>query len=208
MARPAPGFSLSAASTSASEALISEDGHYRWWLRRRWDQGEGLLLFIGLNPSRADGNRDDPTLRRLIGFARGWGYRELLVLNLFARISPSPAALRRVQDPVGARNDAVLEQWCSRWAQLPDWDLWCGWGVGGSWRHRDQAVRSRLLPLMAERQRCLAAASGPLTIALTRGGHPRHPLYAPSQSALKPFAWAEAQIIRHPETTSAVRRPR
>ena len=166
------------------------------------------MLFLGLNPSRADGDRDDPTLRRLIGFAKGWGYRELLVLNLFARISPSPAALRRVQDPVGASNDAVLEQWCSRWSHRPDWDLWCGWGVAGDWRHRDQAVRSRLLPLMVKRQQCLAAASGPLTIALTRGGHPRHPLYSPSQSALEPFAWAEAQIIRHPEATSAVQRPR
>ena len=177
-------------STSASDAVISEDGHYRWWLCRSWEQGEGLLLFIGLNPSRADGDRDDPTLRRLIGFARRWGYRELLVLNLFARISPSPAALRRVKDPVGSRNDAVLEQCCSCWTQRPDWDLWCGWGVSGCWRHRDQDLRSLLLPLMAERQRCHPSASGLLSIDLTRGGHPRHPLYSPSQSTLKPFAWA------------------
>ena len=193
-------------STSASDAVISEDGHYRWWLCRSLEQGEGLLLFIGLNPSRADGDRDDPTLRRLIGFARRWGYRELLVLNLFGRISPSPAALRRVKDPVGSRNDAVLEQWCSCWTQRPDWDLWCGWG-SVTLAAPDQDLRSLLLPLMAERQRCHPSASGLLSIDLTRGAIPVTPsIHRPSR--LWPFAWAEPQIIRHPEATPAVRRPR
>ena len=88
MARPAAESWISPASISVSEAGsdagFSADGHYRWWLRRSWPGGHGTLLFIGLNPSAADGRRDDPTLRRLIGFGRGWGYSALVVLNLFA----------------------------------------------------------------------------------------------------------------------------
>ena len=95
MARPVNASLSSAGPTWASDASFSADGCYRWWLTRRWQQGVGGLLFLGLNPSRADAKRDDPTLRRLIGFAAGWGYDALVVLNLFARMSPSPAALRR-----------------------------------------------------------------------------------------------------------------
>ena len=86
----------------AAAAQFSPCGRYRWWLQRCWDPQRPPLLFIGLNPSRADAQRDDPTLRRLLGFARAWGYGGLEVLNLFARISASPAALRRCADPVGA----------------------------------------------------------------------------------------------------------
>ena len=101
MVTPANASLSAVGDSSGSEASLSSDGCYRWWLRRCLGAGEGCLLFVGLNPSRADGQRDDPTLRRLIGFARQWGYRELLVLNLFARMSPSPAALLRVKDPIG-----------------------------------------------------------------------------------------------------------
>ena len=55
---------------TAGAARISACGRYRWWLERRWHRGQPMLLFIGLNPSRADGLRDDPTLRRLQGFAQ------------------------------------------------------------------------------------------------------------------------------------------
>ena len=76
-------------------AAFSPCGQYRWWLERLWQPAAPRLLFIGLNPSRADGQRNDPTLRRLLGFAQRWGYGSLEVLNLFARVSPSPAVLRR-----------------------------------------------------------------------------------------------------------------
>ena len=65
-------------------------GRYRWWLQREWDHLLPRLIFMGLNPSHADRKRDAPTLRRLVGLARGWGYGSLDVLNLVAWISPSP----------------------------------------------------------------------------------------------------------------------
>ena len=90
---------------SAGRAVFSPCGRYRWWLERVWE-GEGAsLLFIGLNPSRADAHQDDPTLRRLMGFARRWGFSGLEVLNLFGGIAVHPAALKAWSDPVGADND-------------------------------------------------------------------------------------------------------
>jgi hypothetical protein len=62
-------------------ATISDCGRFRLTLTRKW--GEGLqLVVIMLNPSTADAERDDPTIRRLIAWARAWGYDGIIVVNL------------------------------------------------------------------------------------------------------------------------------
>ena len=200
MGRQVRASSTSADVISASNASFSDNRHYRWWLHRQWTFGLGLLLFIGLNPSRADGERDDPTLRRLQAFAKSWGYQELLVVNLFARISPHPSALQRASDPVGVENDKVLQACFERWARDPQMDLWCGWGMSGGRGPRARDVLHTLQPLRRQRQVHCPNAKGPLSLALTQTGEPRHPLYAPRQSTLSPFHWAETRAIRHPES--------
>lgn len=165
----------------ARTAAISPCGRHRWWLERRWDPQRPRLLFIGLNPSRADDRRDDPTLRRLIGFAQAWGFGSLEVLNLFSRITASPAVLRRSREPVGGRNDAWLSE---RLASLRPGDaVWLGWGNGGRWQQRDQQVLALL-------RHGLPAGVSLLALALTAAGQPRHPLYAP--------AAAQPQRLQHP----------
>ncbi len=147
----------------------------------------------------ADDRRDDPTLRRLCGFARSWGYAELVVLNLFARVATEPTLLKRLEDPVGAANDQVLLDWGKRWSVDSAVDLWCGWGSRGGCLDRDRTVAALLQPCWVHRQNVFAAARGPLTIGLTRNGMPRHPLYACRDLQLKAFVWAANGSIRHPE---------
>ena len=201
MVTPANESLPAAAVTSASEASLSSDGCYRWWLRRCLGTGDGCLIYIGLNPSRADGQRDDPTLRRLIGFTQQWGYRELVVLNLFARISPSPAALLRVKDPIGGQNDAILNHWLNHWSRRSGLDLWCGWGVNGARWDRAQVVLDVIQWLLPQRRRSVPDSPHPLMLGRTASGQPRHPLYAPRQACLGPFLWADPEPIRHPVET-------
>lgn len=164
-------------------AAFSPCGYYRWWLERLWQPAAPRLIFIGLNPSRAGGQRDDPTLRRLVGFAQRWGFGSLEVVNLFARISPSPAVLRRAADPVGAEADGWMQQ---RLAANPQAPLWLGWGNQGAWRGRDQEVLALL------QGRDLWA------LGLTAAGQPRHPLYVASDVALQPLIWHNQQTLGHP----------
>lgn len=73
-------------------ALIEDN--YRWWLTRAWGPGPSIAI-IGLNPSDANAERDDPTMLREIGFAFRWGYGSLIKFNLYPFISSSPAAMKR-----------------------------------------------------------------------------------------------------------------
>ena len=159
----------------AGAAAFSRCGRYRWWLRRCWDPARPPLLFVGLNPSRADGHRADPTLRRLLSYAAAWGFGSLEVLNLFALVATDPALLRRSADPVGRRNDAWIRRALRRRPQAP---VWIGWGNQGRWWGRDQ----ELLALLERLGR------GPLALDRTAAGLPRHPLYCPARLTLRSFA--------------------
>ncbi len=115
------------------------------------------MAFIGLNPSTADETRNDPTVRRCLGFARSWGFARLQVLNLYAYRSPDPAALRRVEDPVGAESDRVIAV-VSRGCGL----------VVAAWGARAEQSRIDVVIELVPDLHCLG---------VTKGGFPRHPLY-------------------------------
>lgn len=73
--------------------LFSEDRRFRYWLLREWDISKPVVAFIGLNPSTADETQDDPTVRRVIGFAKLWGYGSVLMLNLYSYRATDPRKL-------------------------------------------------------------------------------------------------------------------
>lgn len=87
------------------DARLSKCGDLRWSLRRWW-RTDTRVCWVMLNPSTADAEHDDPTLKRCIHFSRLWGYGGLVVVNLYPYRSPTPAKCR---------------QWAN-WEQAgPDW---------------------------------------------------------------------------------------
>ncbi|TME62616.1 MAG: DUF1643 domain-containing protein [Chloroflexi bacterium] len=141
-------------------ATFSADRRYRYRLWRRWDGARPVVAFVMLNPSTADARRDDPTIRRCIGFAKSWGFGGVEVVNLFAYRATDPGELRRVADPVGVDNDRHIRRAIAR-ADL----VVLAWGA--------RAGSRRLLNL--PQARCLG---------LTRAGQPRHPLYLRRDASL------------------------
>lgn len=149
---------------TAAGALFDEEGLYRWRLWRVWDESRPRILWVLLNPSTANAHRDDPTLRRCIGYASRWGYGGVEVVNLFALCSTSPRVLGVASDSVGDANDAHIVA-----AALAAGLVVCGWGA-----HPLAPARARLVvALLQDVGRSLHC------IGLTKGGQPRHPLYAP-----------------------------
>ena len=138
---------------------VSADQAYRYLLTRRSGDGPSMT-WIGLNPSTADARSDDPTVRRLIGFARREGCEAICVLNLFALRSADPRCLLSSPDPVGRDNDGYLRE-RTRAASF----VVAAWGARGVLNGRSRDVRAMLagVPL--------------LCLGVTSGGEPRHPLY-------------------------------
>lgn len=66
---------------------------YRWTATRTWGSGP-IAHWNLLNPSNADGKRDDPTMWRMICFSHGWGFGSIIVTNLYPFISANQTALR------------------------------------------------------------------------------------------------------------------
>ena len=156
------------------------EGAYRYTLRRDWSlpelaftdacATERACVFVMLNPSTADASHDDPTVRRCIGFARGWGCTSLTVLNLFALRATDPAALRRHPDPCGPRNDWYI---CDAISRESTPLIVLAWGAHPMARRRTATV----LPLL-DGHACFV-------LGRTRDGWPRHPLYVPRNVQLE-----------------------
>ncbi len=163
--------------------------NYRWSLSRTINLGKKTIVFIGLNPSNANAIQNDPTLRRLLSFSRYWGYKKLVVVNLFARISTSPCALRTFLDPVGKKNDSILASYAFKWSRSQFWDLWLGWGDGGLFQDRNLEVISFLKLFGVIRSKTFPNSYGPMALGMTLKGNPRHPLYLSRKEDLEPFAW-------------------
>jgi hypothetical protein len=153
----------------ASEAVISDDGRYRYLLNRRWGTWGPVMTWIGLNPSTAGHHVDDPTIRRMCTFARREGCRGICVLNLYALRSPDPAALRAAiaagTDPAGPDND----QWLAGLPGCTDGPVVAAWGA-----HPLAACRVRDLFLLWK----LTYGRQPelMCLGTTRSGAPVHPL--------------------------------
>lgn len=178
-------------------ARISADGKYRYLLEREWRLSQvGILgarwrmfgekdgagqelgepkacVFIMLNPSTADADKDDPTIRKCVKFAKAWKYDLLQVVNLFAYRATDPKKLLAVthaEDPVGHENQKVVERVVKDAGVVV-----CAWGAHGSHLGQDQTMLGWIAPRKAY---CLGT---------TKDGHPRHPLYVRDDKLLEPF---------------------
>lgn len=147
--------------------IFSDDMRYRYYLSRQVSPmtSEGVCTFLMLNPSTADDVVNDPTIRRCIGFASGWGYGWLQVVNLSPLRATLPSDLVKAGDEpsdVWEKNiSCILDA-----AECGD-ILIAAYGNHGT-RH-DRSVR--VLDAVTK------AGYDVHCLGITKQGHPKHPLY-------------------------------
>jgi len=146
-------------------AIISPCGTHRYLLERDLGQPGPVGMFCWVNPSTADGETDDASSRKGIGFATRLGWSRYSLVNLFAYRAKDIKDLRLVRDPIGPENNAHIEQ------AMRDADIHVvGWG---SLAKLPEALRGRWKDIVriADRVGCKLHCIG--TCA---DGHPKHPL--------------------------------
>lgn len=163
------------------DAWVSEDGRYRYWLSRVWDGSLPTGTFVMLNPSTADAESDDPTIRKCVGFGQRYGWGAIMVVNLYALRATDPRSLSVAtvhgQDPVGDENDRILRVYAAEPTAGPVVAAWGARAVtvpGGTRRV------ANVLGALVGRGTTIYRLG-----AATKDGHPRHPLYVPYTTTLE-----------------------
>jgi len=146
------------------------EGPYRYELQRAWDVDKSALVVVGLNPSTADGTRDDATIRVLVNYARRLGAGRLVMLNLYAWRATFPrdlkAAAWRGEDVIGPEN--TFPHLTAKICSFPDRIVFAAWGSHGK-KYGDTFVRHYC--------NVMANASAMKCFAVNTDGSPHHPLH-------------------------------
>lgn len=143
---------------------------YRYELTRFWDGSNRHAAFVMLNPSTADANEDDPTIRKCVGFARRWGYGGIRVYNVYALRATDPNELKRSDNPIGPDNDSWIRRAASNEIVVAAW---------GTFRVHPDRAQHVLGLLNGASVHCLR---------VTKEGRPQHPLYLPNNARPIPYA--------------------
>lgn len=160
-------------------AQFSPDRLYRHRLDRWWGTG-GRVGWFMCNPSDAGEERDDPTVRKCIGFTARWGFDGLTVINPWDRVLTNPEGLLKTAVPCSRTNGTVIA------AVIDDIELLiCAWGCSSVVKK----MRSRGMDPM-EMVRIIRRGRPELPIQClgrTDFGEPRHPLMLAYSTPREPF---------------------
>jgi hypothetical protein len=162
-----------------SGALLSPCRRYRYALWREWDPSLPTVCFCGLNPSTADETKDDPTIRRELGYARAWLFGRLVKVNAYGWRDTKPERMLEADDPIGPGNLPEVLLQAQRAALFV-----AAWG--NNIRERDAFVLRTML-----RQAGVTIH----VLRLTGKGNPEHPLYLPKH--LRPVSWPGGREWQH-----------
>lgn len=163
-------------------AIFSPCGTFRYQLERRVSLIRRTMTVVMLNPSTANADENDPTIRKLLGFCNRLDFGRLIVVNLAALVSTDPKGLVSARDPVGPENSRYIATAAAE-ANLRV----VAWGAGVKHlgkRGPDRVARTLELLRFGE-----GAPDGDgrevWCWGCTKDGYPRHPLYLPYDAKLE-----------------------
>jgi hypothetical protein len=156
-------------------AVFSTCGTRRYWLRRNLTCATARhVLWIMMNPSRADAQFNDATTTTTTNISARHGYDVHGVVNLSAQIEPNSANLAAASGAPDPVNDVAIER-ALGWIARHGGDIVIAWGACRHLKAREAQLLARL------RRRRL------LCLGRNADGSPRFPKYIPADTALISF---------------------
>ena len=154
------------------QALLSPDRVYRYWLLRQWDDALPMAAIIGVNPSTADEEIDDQTIRKDIGFMRRLGFGGFVKLNLSAFRARDPKICAAYRNAIDLSNASWAIADYAR--QFKVSKVIAAWGANGN-------------AFPVQRSAVVEAFDELWCWGFTADGNPRHPLMLPYSTPLERF---------------------
>ena len=175
---------LAAANTPSEEYDIAKwlyapnfYSEYRYILGTR---GKNPLICIGINPSTARPDALDNTLKSVERIALGNGFDSFLMFNVYAQRATSPDDMEKECNPLLHRENLEAFRYVLSISENPS--VWAAWGaIIEKRKYLPQCVRDMVLA--GEEFGANWYCAG----AITKKGHPHHPLYLRKNETLKPF---------------------
>ena len=175
---------LAAANTPSPEYNIEKwlyapnfYSEYRYLLGTR---GKNPLICIGINPSTAKPDALDNTLKSVERIALGNGYDSFLMFNVYAQRATSPDDMEKVYNPALHRENLEAFRYILSISDHPA--VWAAWGaIIEKRKYLPDCVRDLVAAGEEFGARWYCAG------AITKKGHPHHPLYLRKDEKLKPF---------------------
>ena len=150
---------------------------YRYILGTR---GKNPLICIGINPSTAKPNDLDNTLKSVERIALGNGFDSFIMFNVYAQRATDPDAMERTCNAALHRENLEAFRYVLSISQNPA--VWAAWGTIIEKRDYLPACLRDMLAVGQE-----LGASWYCAGAVSKKGHPHHPLYLRKDEKLKPF---------------------
>ncbi len=150
---------------------------YRYILGTR---GGNPLICIGINPSTAEPENLDNTLKSVERIALGNGFDSFIMFNVYAQRATNPDAMEKTCNPLLHKENLEAFRYVLSISDRPA--VWAAWGAIIEKRgYLAGCVRD----MVAAGQEYGAQwyCAGPIT----KKGHPHHPLYLRKDEKIKPF---------------------
>lgn len=150
------------------------DNLYRFALG---EKGKNIIVCFGINPSTAEPNNIDNTIKSVKRISTHNGYDGYLMLNIYPQRATNPDDMDiKVNKEAHNLNLKVINDILSHY----NCTIWAAWGT--LINHRDY-LYSCLHDI------CINSKDTPWVVAgsLTKQGHPRHPLYLKTKTNFVPF---------------------
>ena len=150
---------------------------YRYILGTR---GENPLICIGINPSTAKPDDLDNTLKSVERIASGNGFDSFIMFNVYAQRATDPDAMEKTCNEMLHRENMEAFRYVLSISKNPS--VWAAWGTIIEKRaYLPDCLRDMLA--IGQQYGAKWYCAG----AVSKKGHPHHPLYLRKDEKVKPF---------------------
>lgn len=143
--------------------------------------GNNPLITIGINPSTAEPEKMDNTMKSVERIAKGNGFDSFIMFNVYAQRATDPNQMNKEINPMLHKENMQAFQWIlENSGKKPI--IWAAWGTNIERRtYLKECLREMIN--ISNRYNAVWCKVGKCSVK----GHPHHPLYLKKDSRLETF---------------------